>query len=151
MFIYLVQHAEAKPESEEPQRGLSDKGMNDIRKVASFIGKLNIQVDEILHSGKLRAKQTAEVLASALKVKFSETEGLAPLDPPEIWANKIKNIDRSVMLVGHLPHLARLCSLFLCGDKEKNIVSFKMAGVVCLKKENNIWSLNWMVIPEIIL
>lgn len=150
MFIYLVQHAEAKPESEDPQRGLSEKGVNDIRKIASFLSKLNIQVEEILHSGKLRAKQTAEVLAEALKIKASQTDGLAPLDDPEIWADKLKNIDRSVMLVGHLPHLGRLASLLLCGDKEKNVVSFKMAGVVCLKGEREAWSLNWMIIPEII-
>lgn len=150
MFIYLVQHAEAKPESEDPQRGLSEKGMNDIRKVASFISKLNIQVDEILHSGKLRAKQTAEVLADALKIKALQTEDLAPLDNPEIWANKLKNINRSVMLVGHLPHLGHLTSLLLCGNREKNVVSFKMAGIVCLKRENDAWSLSWMIIPEIL-
>lgn len=150
MFIYLVQHAEAKPESEDPKRGLSEKGMKDIRKIASFISKLNIQVNEIFHSGKLRAEQTAEVLAKALKIKSSQTEGLAPLDDPEIWANKLKNIDRSVMLVGHLPHLGRLASLLLCGDREKNVISFKMAGVVCLKREEGAWSLSWMVIPEII-
>lgn len=150
MFIYLVQHAEAKPESEDPQRGLSEKGMNDIRKIASFISKLNIHAEEIFHSGKLRAEQTAKVLAEALKIKSSQAEGLAPLDDPEIWADKLKNIDRSIMLVGHLPHLGRLASLLLCGDKEKNVISFKMAGVVCLKREERYWSLSWMVIPEII-
>lgn len=150
MFLYLVQHAEAKPETEDPQRGLSEKGMKDIGKVASFISKLNLQVDEILHSGKLRAKQTAEVLAEALKVKISETQGLAPLDDPHIWANKLKNIERSIMLVGHLPHLEYMTSLLLCGSKEKKVVSFKMAGIVCLKREGESWSLNWMIIPEII-
>ncbi|MDI1472799.1 MAG: phosphohistidine phosphatase SixA [Thermodesulfovibrio sp.] len=150
MFLYLVQHAEAKPEHEDPQRGLSEKGLRDIKKVAYFISKINIQVDEIMHSGKLRAKETAEILANALKIKTYETEGLAPLDPPEIWADKLKNIDKSIMLVGHLPHLGHLASLLICGDKEKNIVLFKMAGIVCLVKENLKWSLKWMITPDVI-
>lgn len=150
MFLYLVQHAEAKPESEDPQRGLSERGMKDIKKVASFVGKLNLQVDEILQSGKLRARQTAGVLAEALKVKVIETDGLAPLDNPEIWADRLKNTNKSIMLVGHLPHLSYLASILLCGSKEKNIVSFRMGGVVCLKKENGNWSINWMITPEII-
>ncbi len=150
MFLYLIQHAEAKPEDEDPLRGLSERGLRDIKKVASFIGKLNLQVDEIFHSGKLRAKQTAEVLADTLKVKVSETDGLAPLDNPEIWKDRLKKTDESLMLVGHLPHLGNLAAILLCDNKEKNIVSFKMACVLCLKRENNNWSINWMIMPEII-
>lgn len=150
MFLYLVQHAEAKPEHEDPQRGLSEKGLKDIKKIASFVTKLKIDVNEIFHSGKLRAEQTAEILTEALKVSCIQTDGLAPLDDPEIWFNRLKNLDKSIMLVGHLPHLGKLCSVLLCQDKEKNIVTFQMAGIVCLKKENTDWSLNWMIIPEII-
>lgn len=150
MFVYLVQHAEAKPENEDPQRSLSDKGLKDIKKVADFLSKITIKVDEIFHSGKLRARQTAEILANTLKVNFSEVQGLAPLDDPQIWAKKLENIDKSIMLVGHLPHLSYLASLLTCGDKEKNVISFKMGGVVCLKKEQKHYSVSWMIIPEII-
>ncbi|MEN2986485.1 MAG: phosphohistidine phosphatase SixA [Thermodesulfovibrionaceae bacterium] len=150
MFLYLVQHAEAKPESEDPQRGLSEKGLKDIGKVANFLSKLNLQVDEILHSDKLRAKQTAEVLAEALKVKASETDSLAPLDNPQVWAERLKTVDKSIMLVGHLPHLSYLTSMLLCGEREKGIVSFRMGGVLCLKKDKELWSINWMITPEII-
>lgn len=150
MFLYLVQHAEAKPESEDPKRGLSEKGLMDIRRVSNFLSKLNIEVDEILHSDKLRAKQTAEVVAEALKVKVSQTDGLAPLDDPYVWIERLKTVDKSLMLVGHLPHLSYLTSILLCGEKEKNIVSFRMAGVLCLRKHNHSWSINWMITPEII-
>ncbi|MBI5025937.1 MAG: hypothetical protein HZC12_04245 [Nitrospirae bacterium] len=45
----------------------------------------------------------------------------------------------------------RLASLLLCGDKEKNIVDFKMGGIVCIKRfEDGHWSLEWMIIPEVI-
>lgn len=142
--------AEAKSETEDPQRGLSEKGLSDIRKIASYLSKINIHAEEIFHNGKLRAKQTAQVLAEALKIKSSQSEGLAPLDEPEIWSNRLRDIDKSIILVDHLPHLGRLASLLLCGDKKGNVISFKNAGVVCLKKTDEVWSLNWMIIPKII-
>lgn len=150
VYIYLIQHAEAKPESEDPKRGLSEKGLNDIRKVASYLARINIHAEEIFHSGKLRAKETAEVVADALKIKISQTDGLSPLDDPEIWAERLRETDRSLILVGHLPHLGRLASLLLCGDREKNVVSFRNAGVVCLVRVNDGWTINWIILPEIL-
>jgi len=154
MFIYLVQHADAKREEEDPSRPLSEKGMKDIEKVASYVSKLNIKVHKIFHSSKLRAKQTAEVLSGNLKpaMGISEVDGLSPLDDPQIWADRLKGIPDDVILVGHLPHLAKLSSLLLCGNTERNIVSFKMAGVVCLKRdETGAWSLQWMLTPETVV
>ncbi|MGC8866750.1 MAG: phosphohistidine phosphatase SixA [Elusimicrobiales bacterium] len=149
MYLYLVQHADAKTEEQDPQRGLSQKGFDDIKKVAAFLTKLNLEVDEIFHSPKLRAKQTAQVLSEALGVRTTEADGLTPLDDPQIWSARLKNINKSIMLVGHLPHLSNLASLILVADREKTIISFKMAGVVCLKKEQN-WTVSWMITPEVI-
>ncbi|MDH5202552.1 MAG: hypothetical protein OEZ31_08980 [Nitrospirota bacterium] len=52
------------------------------------------------------------------------------------------------MLVGHLPHLGKLACLLLCGDIEKNIVTFKMDGIGCLKRDNKDWSLQWKILPK---
>ena len=153
MFIYLVQHAEATKEDVDPSRSLSEKGLQDIKKVASYVSQLNIKVYKIFHSGKLRAKQTAEVLSENLKPTKGITEvgGLAPLDDADIWEERLKGMTDDIVLVGHLPHLDKLVSLLLCGSADKNIVSFKMAGIVCLKR-NDIgeWSLQWMLTPEIV-
>jgi phosphohistidine phosphatase len=59
MFLYLVQHAEAKREEEDPARDLTEKGRKDIESVAHRMKKLNVQVRQILHSGKTRAQSTA--------------------------------------------------------------------------------------------
>ena len=153
MFVYLVQHAEAKSEQEDPSRSLSEKGMHDFTKVASHASQYNLKIHMIFHSSKSRAKQTAEVLSSRLKPAkgISEVDGLAPLDDPAIWAQRLKEIPEDVILVGHLPHLDKLSSLLLCGDKDKNIVSFKMAGIVCLKRtDEESYALQWMVTPEIV-
>jgi phosphohistidine phosphatase len=154
MFLYLVQHAEAKREEEDPARPLSEKGSQDIARVAAYIAQLNISIDKIFHSTKLRAKQTAGILFENLKPMkgISEIDGLSPLDDPHIWAVRLKDLREDVILAGHLPHLARLASLLLSGHADKNIVSFKMGCIVCLKKDDaGIWSLQWMLTPEVIV
>jgi len=153
MLIYLVQHAEAKKEEVDPARPLSEKGLRDINKMAVHVSQLNVKVHKIFHSSKLRAKQAAEVLTEYLKPAkgISEADGLAPLDDPTIWAERLKDIPDDIILVGHLPHLGKLASLLLCGNADSNIVSFKMAGIVCLKRDaGGSWSLQWMLTPEII-
>ncbi|MBI4698237.1 MAG: phosphohistidine phosphatase SixA [Nitrospirae bacterium] len=151
MLLYLVQHAEALSKEEDPARSLSEQGIQDIIKVAGRIAGFNIKVGWIYHSTKIRAFQTAMVLADQVKVEreISQVEGLAPMDDPKRWADCIEKMNEDVMLVGHLPHLSRLASLLLEGDKNKNVVDFKMGGVVCLKKsEQGSWSVEWMITPE---
>lgn len=151
MDLYLVQHAKAKSEEEDPLRPLSAQGYRDITKTAKFLSNLHHNINRIYHSGKLRAKQTAEVLAEVLKISnLAEMKGLNPLDEPEIVADEIAKEQSSIVIVGHLPHLGKLASLLLCGDKNMKIVSFQMAGIVCLHKEERIWSVKWAVIPEIL-
>lgn len=154
MILYLVRHGEAKTEEEDPLRPLSETGRQDIKKVASYASKLNIKVDQIFHSHKLRAMQTAEVLAESMKPSkgISEADGLAPLDNPMIWSKILKSKTNPIMLAGHLPHLGKLASLLLCGDANKNFIALKSAGIGCLKKEENeTWSLQWMLSPEVVL
>lgn len=153
MLLYLVQHAEAKKEEEDPSRGLTDRGLNDIKRVSAHAAKLGIKVSQIFHSDKKRAVQTAQVLSGHLKPGdgVAQRDGLAPLDDPEVWAGRLKGLKGDTVLVGHLPHLARLSSLLLCGDINMNIISFEMAGIVCLQGEGGSpWSIKWMLIPGIV-
>ena len=153
MFLYLVQHAEAKREEEDPARGLTGKGLNDIRKVAEYAAKLNIITKEIFHSGKTRAQQTARVLSDFLRPEkgISQTDGLSPMGDPEVWFGRVSKMEADIMLVSHLPFLSKLASLLLCGDKEKNVVNFKMGCIVCLKRfEDGRWAVEWMIVPEVV-
>ncbi len=154
MFLYLVQHAEAKREEEDPARDLTEKGRIDIESVAHHLKRLNVQVKQIFHSGKTRAQSSAKVLAKHLNPpdRVSDAPGLAPLDDPEIWAGRIAKLDEDILLVGHLPHLGRLAALLLSGDKERSVINFQMGGAVCLRQmEAGQWAVDWMVVPQIIL
>ncbi len=150
MYLYLVQHGEAKPEHEDPSRPLTEKGTSDVRKSASFLKKINVSVSQILHSGKTRALQTAEIFANELAPqKLSQSDGLSPLDDPKIWGERLSHIKENIMLVGHLPHLSRLASLLLTGDVERTVINFRMGGVLCLKR-NGGWAVEWMITPDIV-
>jgi len=154
MNLYLVQHAEAKPESEDPERRLSERGRAEIRKMARFAAEhLKIRVPCILHSGKARARETAEVLAEALRPEsgVEATDGLDPTADPRVWARRLTDSEEDAMLVGHLPHLSKLASLLLCGDEDKAVAAFQMGGMVCLRRdETGQWSVGWLVVPGIL-
>ena len=154
MFLYLVQHAEAKKEEEDPARDLTARGCIDIEDVSHQLKRLKVQANRILHSGKTRAKSTASVLASHIRPRagVSEASGLAPLDDPEIWAGRLAAMDEDILLVGHLPHLGRLAALLMSGDKERTVINFQVGGVVRLRRmEAGQWAVDWMIVPEIIL
>jgi phosphohistidine phosphatase len=154
MLLYLVQHAEAKSEEEDPKRDLTEKGSLDIEAVAHLLKRLPVQVGHIYHSGKTRAQSTADILGKHLQppAGVSQAPGLAPLDDPETWADRIARMDENSMLVGHLPHLGRLAALLMSGDKERKVINFQMGGVVRLRKmEGGQWALDWMIVPDIIL
>jgi phosphohistidine phosphatase len=151
MLLYLVQHAESMSKEEDPSRGLSEKGFRDIKKIAAFIKGLDIDVREIVHSGKKRALQTAEVLVESVRADMgvNESDGLSPKDDPGIWVEKIAGLEGDEMLVGHLPHLARLAAMLLSGDR--NMVEFENAGIVCLKRsEDRSWAVDWVIKPRLI-
>lgn len=153
MRLYLVQHAEARREEEDPARDLTEKGRRDMVKMADYLGRLTLEVSRLWHSGKTRARSTAAALAAALKPRqgISEAAGLAPLNDPEEWAARLAGLDEDIMLVGHLPHLARLAALLLTGDQEKSVIDFQMGGVVCLRRrEGGPWAVAWMLLPEIL-
>lgn len=152
MRLYLVQHGEAKSKEEDPSRGLSEKGIQNITKIAQYVSNLGIKTSRISHSGKTRALQTARVLADYLKVDqgITEEKGLSPMDDPGIWFDRISGMQKDIILVGHLPHLALFSSLLLCGAQDKNVINFKMAGIVCLQKsEDGNWAVEWMITPEV--
>jgi phosphohistidine phosphatase len=152
LLIYLIQHAEAEQEKDDPARPLSEKGVGGIRKTGAYLYRNNVRVDQILHSGKLRARQTAEIVAECITpVNYKnilETDGLSPLDDPGIWDDRLKYLTNDLMLVGHMPHLGRLASRLLCGDAARDIIWFTMGCVVCLeRREQGNWTLRWTMTP----
>jgi phosphohistidine phosphatase len=154
MKLYLVQHAKAAVKEVDPQRSLTEQGRQETKKVVALVKPLNLSVDCIWHSGKKRAAQTAEILADAVKVKKESLarQGLGPNDDVAPLAQELAAAEKDVMIVGHLPFLSRLASLFLTGSESGDTVTFRNAGIVCLEGgEDKRWQVNWVVTPELLV
>ena len=152
MYIYLVQHGEAKSEMEDPQRPLTKKGKQEVESVAGYVASLEVEVAQIFHSGRLRAEQTAELFAHYLSPTqgLMVEKGLGPMDDPQEAKRLIDLVERPLMIVGHLPHLSRLTSLLILGTPENEVVRFKMGGIVCLSENEKEWFVQWAFVPELI-
>ncbi len=75
MTLFLVQHGEAKPESEAPERSLTEQGAEIVGRMADWATQVVQTVDQIQHSGKRRAEQTASIFAKRL----SPPKGVIPV------------------------------------------------------------------------
>ena len=153
MRIYLMQHGKPVSKEEDPDRPLSDQGKKDVEKIANFLQKYGLVIEDIFHSGKTRARQTAEIMSSRLnpRVKPQKMDGLSPLDDVKEMANRIEKNEKDLLVAGHLPNLAKLTSLLIAGDESIPVVGFQQGGVVCLERgEERNWAIAWMLLPELI-
>ena len=153
MRIYLMQHGKPVSKEEDPDKPLSEQGRDDVARVAQFLKRCDVTIDKIFHSGKTRARQTAEIVMSSLNPGETpkEKSGLSPLDDVKEIARQVNERDKDLLIAGHLPHLGKLVSLLVAGSDTIPVVSFQQGGVVCLEKgEEGGWTISWMLVPEII-
>ncbi len=155
--IYLIQHAQSKLEQEDPTGPLTDEGRRMMEKVAAFSSKLRLDLDRIYHSGKLRAQQTAEILARHLQAagRVQTQAGLGPLDDVQvarIWlAREAQEGRMAIAIVSHLPFLDKLASLLVAGNESAGVVAFQNAGIVKLipKQQGGEYRVLWAFTPEL--
>lgn len=151
MILYLARHGDAKSRMEDPSKGLSDKGIEEVERVAGHLAGLNVRVERIFHSGKLRAMQTAQIMDDAIGTDYhiTETDGLAPMDDPGIWYERICEMKYDCMLVGHLPYMSMLSALLLSRTQDNGFVEFETGGIACFERaEDCMWDLKWKTGPE---
>ena len=66
--VVLVRHGDAVSKLEDPGRPLSELGREHAESTAVWLAGLRLELDELRHSGKERARQTAEIFARRLGV-----------------------------------------------------------------------------------
>jgi phosphohistidine phosphatase len=158
MRIYLVRHGEARSELEDSQRRLTEGGRRDVEQMAAWLAPLQIPVVAVWHSGKARARETAAIMAGAVVCGTppSEHANLGPDDAPDGVRVDVEHAGGDLMIVGHLPFLARLASLLMAGWTEGVVVDFQTGGVVCLEQggagtpRGPRWGVRWSVAPELL-
>lgn len=152
MALYLVQHGKSLPKDQDPQKGLSQEGAAETERIAQVAKGYGIRVSTITHSGKTRARQTAEIFEAALKPSggIHERSGLNPMDDVSVFADFIDSTEDE-MLVGHLPFMERLAAYLITGSFEKPVFKFQNSGIVCLDKDpvTQSWMIKWTLMPHI--
>jgi len=132
---------------------LSDRGRDDVQSVAEFVGASGMRVRHVYHSGKLRARQTAELLAAAVASSelVEAVAGLSPNDPVDSIAERIKGWTDDTLLVGHMPFLGRLVTHLVSGASNREVAIFTPGTMVCLEcNAQGRWAVVWMLRPELL-
>ena len=151
-FVFLVQHGKAKSKDEDAQRPLTFQGRRETERIAELAARLDLGIEEIRHSGKTRAEETAVIFGRALGLAGLEksilaVEGLNPTDNVKPVANGLVGETRAVMLVGHLPFMSRLVGQLVHENIEKSPVEFRNSGIVCLVRAAKGWRVEWQLNP----
>ena len=155
MQLYLVQHGEAIADSVDPTRPLSERGRDDIRKLAHFLAENGIRVGRVLHSGKRRASDTAALLIEAVgkgAVVEAMEKGLSPKDSPEYLVDTAETWHDDTLVVGHEPFMSRFLSRLVLGHEKPTIADFTPGTLVCLARRpvTGAWFIAWMLVPELL-
>jgi phosphohistidine phosphatase len=147
--LYIAHHGDAVGPHENPMRPLSSRGQQQVAELAREAAAREAKPRIIWHSGKLRARQTAEAYRQACNplAQFAAARGLLPDDPPAWIAERLLVEDGEVMVVGHMPHLPRLLRLLLAGDPDASTIEFPPNGVVCLEEQAGVWTERWRLSP----
>ncbi len=151
MEIYLVRHAEALERREglaEEVRHLTAKGRKQAAKQARRLKKAKVRPDLIMTSPFVRAVQTAELLAAQIgKDAVVAAHGCLSIDvEPEEGIKMIRSSGKlkSIMLVGHEPHLSKLAAAMLGYEQ---VSPLHKGGCLAIswnsEKTDNHASFNW--------
>jgi len=114
---------------------LSLEGQRQAAALAAAAAARGVKPAVVWHSGKLRARQTAEMFWRACNpfAEFAATRDLQPDDPPAWMRDRLRGETRDVLLVGHFPFLPRLLASLV--DNES--AEFPMHGMAALQSEDD--------------
>ena len=147
MFLYLVHHGDAVGPDVDPRRPLSQEGRAAVEQIAARAAGLGASPAVVWHSGKLRAKQTAEIFWRACNAlaELSASRDLQPDDPPQWMRDRLRAETRDILIAGHFPYLPRLLALLVTGGEAG--VLFPEHGIVALETldEGATWREVWRI------
>ncbi|MBU1343161.1 MAG: phosphohistidine phosphatase SixA, partial [Proteobacteria bacterium] len=122
----------------------------DTDKIAQVAKVYKIAVSKIVHSGKKRALQTADIFNEALGIKdpCERIDGINPLDDVKVFGDGIDPLS-NIMVVGHLPFMEKLVSYLTAKSEALRVYKFQNSGVVCLEYGQGGWYIKWTLNPNI--
>jgi phosphohistidine phosphatase len=156
--LFLVRHGIAAERSDEwpddTKRPLTSKGVARMREIAEGLRELDVEIDLVVTSPLVRAKQTAELLVEGLKPApaLVVSSALSPGVPPAKTADAIDfRKARAVAMVGHEPDLGQFAA-WLIGAKAP--LPFRKGGICCIDlpaaATHGAGQLRWFVVPKML-
>jgi phosphohistidine phosphatase len=148
MKLYLIRHTNEENGDDDDSRPVSKKGAKRFAQVVKMLRALDVRFDLVLHSPRLRAVQTAELLHTLLDGSFEVTPLLAEL--PSRALLEACSRER-VALVGHGPSLSALLSWLVIGKPSTGRFEMKKGAVACLEgdAEPGAMKLVWLLPPRL--
>lgn len=157
--LYLIKNARSswdEPGLGDIERGITSRGLRDIRTLGSYLRLRDIRPDVLLSSCAYRAQQTGDLLAEEIGYE-GEKHYLQELymTPPD----RIREIlsaqapeHETIFLIGHSPQIHELANSLM----DEHLRRFPALGIVAIDLEIDDWSeltdhcgrLDFFIYPE---
>jgi phosphohistidine phosphatase len=161
--LYLVRHAEAAARGrdypDDAARPLTEAGTARFRRAVAGLRAVGVELDLVLTSPYVRARETADVLVAGLrpKPKLIVVDALMPAKKPmEVVAAVTRHAAAGrgasrIALVGHEPDLGELAARLLGAT---GTIEFKKGAVCRLDLDrampNGPGTLRWFLTPRVL-
>jgi phosphohistidine phosphatase len=135
MQLLLFRHGIAEdhgPDGADASRRLTREGIEKTTEAARGLAKVADEPGAILTSPKVRAKQTADIIAEAFGERAEILDVLAGEDPDAILRALAKRDEERILIVGHEPTFSRLVES-ICTGQVRGSVEMKKAGCACVE------------------
>lgn len=140
--LYLIRHAKSdwdKENTDDFDRGLSKRGIKDLKLVGSYLLEKRIKPDLILSSPALRAKLTAKKISKKIKydkdIKYIDKLYMPDTETMLDILSLQKNKNKKIFLVNHNPALTELANILI----DENIENIPTLGIVTIKFDIKNW------------
>lgn len=147
MRLILLRHGIAadlhelppRPDGSAPRdadRPLTERGRRRLLRAARGLRRLGVRPDRVLHSGLVRARETAELVVAGMRSGQPPLVAVSALvpeaEPDEFFQRLVEHRVAQLLCVGHAPNLDRILA-FACGTKGRIVSALGKAGAVMLE------------------
>lgn len=120
---------DALPGQSDDARPLSKEGVEKFKRCVQGLRRLEVELDRIYYSPKVRAVQTADLLMPLLKGEAGVMPWLAAPPTEDLLVGLEGEL---VAVVGHEPWMGELCAWLVSGQKRGQNFPFKKGGIAHL-------------------
>lgn len=149
MKLYVMRHGQAAASPQEPEQILTREGHSGVEKQANRLKRQGIQVSQVIHSTKTRARQTAEIMAQhiAAEITVRPHTNIKPNDDPRWLIKDINDWHEDTLVVSHLPFIPALLMELTGDQKAIAAINFQPGTIICLQHNGTTWEIDSATAP----